>query len=127
MVLTPYNNGAIPYIGGLVTDNKTQTLTNSYVVIKKLTITNSADKAVVGMIAGVDSRNNNASNFYSNVYYINLTGTAYSTLGNVAVNVATKCNNSTDLTSALTSVASTIYSADANNINGGYPIFQWQK
>ena len=126
MVLTPYNNGAIPYIGGLVTDNKTQTLTNSYVVIKKLTITNSADKAVVGMITGVDSRKD--SNFYSNVYYINLTGNTYSTLGSDSgVNVATRYNTSSDLASALTSVASTIYSADANNINGGYPIFQWQK
>jgi hypothetical protein len=112
------------YAGGIVADNGvgTSTLMGCYVVMRS---TASINNGVFGVIVGMDGEKDKVAVKYSGNYYIS--GVAVNEMGNDAsCDIAQQENSVNNLTSSLVQNHSTIYVADTNTINSGYPVFVWQ-
>ena len=98
----------------------TGNLVGCYVVMLN---TASINNGVFGVIVGMDDSKNAAK--YSGNYYIS--GVAVNEMGNdSSCNIAEQVNSSNNLSSAVVQAHSSVYVADTQTINNGYPVFIWQ-
>ena len=136
IVVSGYINGqATQYGAGIVCDNNTQnanSVTNCYVALGTVSVNGGANDGKnnkFGTIVAADARVNIA-NYYTNDYYyvygtININYGAHGDTTVPLTGVTQSATKSSFVTTLTTSLGS-VYKADPNTINDGYPVFEWQ-